>query len=43
LTDLCAENNAQLIVTTHSEEVASAVYEHELVLLDAIFAQESLP
>lgn len=43
LTDLCIEHNAQLIITTHSEEVASAVYEHELVLLDAIFAQEPLP
>jgi predicted ATPase len=43
LTDLCAEQNAQLIITTHSEEVANAVYEHELILLDAIFAQESLP
>jgi hypothetical protein len=31
-----------LIITTHSEEVANAVYEHELVLLDAIFAREPL-
>jgi predicted ATPase len=42
LTDLCAEHDAQLIITTHSEEVAGAVYEHELVLLDAIFAREPL-
>jgi predicted ATPase len=40
LTDLCAEQDTQLIITTHSEEVANAVYEHELVLLDAIFARE---
>ncbi|MCZ7568581.1 MAG: AAA family ATPase [Ardenticatenaceae bacterium] len=39
LTDLCAEHDAQLIMTTHSEEVAGAVYKHELILLDAIFAQ----
>jgi len=43
LTDLCAEHDAQLIITTHSEEVASAVYEHELVLLDAVFAWEPQP
>jgi predicted ATPase len=42
LTDLCAEHDAQLVITTHSQEVASAVYEHELVLLDAIFAPEPL-
>ncbi len=40
LTELCTSANAQLILTTHSEEIASAVYEHELILLDAIFAQE---
>jgi predicted ATPase len=39
LADLCAEHDAQLIVTTHSEEVANAVYEHELILLDAVFAR----
>jgi predicted ATPase len=43
LTDLCAEHDAQLIITTHSEEVANAAYEHELVLLDAIFTREPLP
>jgi energy-coupling factor transporter ATP-binding protein EcfA2 len=42
LTDLAVEYDAQLIITTHSEEVANAVYEHELVLLDAIFAREAL-
>ncbi len=42
LTDLAAEYDAQLIITTHSEEVANAVYEHELVLLDAVFAREAL-
>jgi len=41
LTDLCVEYDAQMILTTHSEEIASAVYEHELVLLDAIFARET--
>ncbi|MEA3342472.1 MAG: AAA family ATPase [Chloroflexota bacterium] len=41
LTDLCAMHDAQLIITTHSEEIANAVYEHELILLDAIFNQES--
>lgn len=40
LTDLCAIHDAQLIITTHSEEIANAVYEHELILLDAIFDQE---
>ena len=42
LTDLCAEYDAQMILTTHSEEIASAVYEHELVLLDAVFAREAV-
>ena len=40
LTDLCAEYDAQLIITTHSGQIANAVYEHELILLDAIFALE---
>ena len=40
LTDLCALHDSQLILTTHSEEVANAVYEHELILLDAIFEGE---
>jgi predicted ATPase len=40
LTDLCATYKAQLIITTHSEETANAVYEHELILLDAVFEQE---
>jgi hypothetical protein len=34
LTELCTSANAQLILTTHSEEIASAVFEHELILLD---------
>lgn len=37
LTDFCATFDAQLIITTHSEEIAQAVYEHELILLDDIF------
>jgi len=37
LTDLCSQYDAQLILATHSEEVARSVYEHELVLLDDIF------
>jgi predicted ATPase len=41
LTDLCVDYDAQMILTTHSEEIASAVYEHELVLLDAIFVRET--
>ncbi len=41
LTDLCVEYDAQMILTTHSEEIAGAVYEHELALLDAIFARET--
>ncbi len=40
LTDLCAEYDAQMILTTHSREIAGAVYEHELVLLDEIFAED---
>lgn len=40
LTKLCADYDAQMILTTHSEEIASAVYEHELILLDAVFARE---
>jgi predicted ATPase len=42
LTDLCALHDAQLIITTHSEEIASAVYEHELLLLDAVFEPEPM-
>ena len=41
LTDLCSEYDAQMILTTHSQEIANAVYEHELVLLDAVFTQEA--
>jgi predicted ATP-dependent endonuclease of OLD family len=41
LTDFCAAYDAQLIMTTHSEEVAHAVYEHELILLDDIFQPAS--
>lgn len=37
LTDLCQEYDAQLIITTQSEEIANSVYEHELILLDDIF------
>jgi|GEM_PF-1131617 len=37
LTDLCEAYNAQLIITTQSEEIANTVYEHELILLDRIF------
>jgi predicted ATPase len=40
LTDLCALHDAQLIITTHSGEIANAVYEHELILLDAVFEPE---
>jgi predicted ATPase len=41
LTDFCATYDAQLIMTTHSEEIAHAVYEHELILLDDIFQPAS--
>ncbi len=41
LTDLCEQYDAQMIVTTHSEEVANAFYEHEQILLDAVFAREA--
>jgi len=41
LTDLCEQHDAQMIVTTHSEEVANAFYEHERILLDAVFAPEA--
>jgi len=41
LTDLCEEYDAQLIITTQSEEIANIVYEHELVLLDRIFESVS--
>lgn len=37
LTDLCEQHDAQMIVTTHSEEIANAFYEHERVLLDETF------
>ncbi len=37
LTDLCRQYDAQMIVATHSEEVARSVYEHELILLDDVF------
>jgi predicted ATP-dependent endonuclease of OLD family len=37
LTDLCKAYDAQMILTTHSQEIADAVYEHELILLDDIF------
>lgn len=40
LTELCAELNAQMILTTHSEEVANAVFQHELVMLDTVFGKE---
>lgn len=40
LTDLCATFESQLIMTTHSEAIANAVYEHELILLDDIFAPD---
>jgi energy-coupling factor transporter ATP-binding protein EcfA2 len=43
LTDLCDGHDAQMIVTTHSEEVANAFYEHERVLLDDVFAPEARP
>jgi predicted ATP-binding protein involved in virulence len=43
LTDLCTTYDAQLIMTTHSEEIANAVYEHELILLDDIFAPNYQP
>jgi predicted ATPase len=39
LTDMCRQYDAQMIITTHSEEVARAVYEHELILLDDIFGR----
>jgi predicted ATPase len=42
LTDLCTVHDAQLIITTHSEETASAVYDHELILLDDIFEREPM-
>ena len=41
LTDFSATYDAQLIMTTHSEEIAHAVYEHELILLDDIFQPAS--
>ena len=37
LTDLCQRYDAQMIIATHSEEVARSVYEHELILLDDVF------
>lgn len=37
LTDLCRQYDTQMIVATHSEEVARSVYEHELILLDDVF------
>lgn len=37
LTDLCRQYDAQMIIATHSEEVARSVYEHELILLDDVF------
>jgi predicted ATP-dependent endonuclease of OLD family len=40
LTDLCEQYDAQVVVTTHSEEVADAFYEHERILLDTVFAPE---
>ena len=45
LTELYAAFDAQLIMTTHSEEIANAVYAHELILLDDIFqsAQAATP
>ena len=43
LTDLCSQHDAQMIVTTHSEEIANAFYEHERILLDAVFAPEVQP
>lgn len=42
LTDLCMEYDAQLIITTQSQEIADAFYEHELILLDDIFDQNQL-
>lgn len=39
LTDLCRQYDAQMIVATHSEEVARSVYEHELILLDDVFGR----
>ena len=41
LTDLCDAYDAQLIITTQSEEIANSVYEHELLLLDDIFESDS--
>jgi predicted ATPase len=43
LTDLCTGLDAQMILTTHSEEIANCVYEHELILLDDIFEHRLLP
>jgi hypothetical protein len=43
LTDLCSQHDAQMIVTTHSEEIVNAFYEHEQILLDAVFAPEVQP
>ncbi len=40
LTDLASQYAAQFIITTHSEEIANAVFEHERVILDAVFARE---
>lgn len=40
VTDLCEAYDAQLIITTQSEEIANTVYEHELVLLDRIFESD---
>jgi predicted ATPase len=37
LTDMCRQYDTQMIITTHSEEIARSVYEHELVLLDDVF------
>ena len=43
LSDLCSQHDAQMIVTTHSEEIANAFYEHERILLDAVFAPKVHP
>ncbi|MBI3944221.1 MAG: ATP-binding protein, partial [Chloroflexi bacterium] len=40
LSDLCEKYDAQFIATTHSQEIADAVFDHELVLLDEVFARE---
>jgi len=37
LIDVCRQYDAQMIIATHSEEVARSVYEHELILLDDVF------